>query len=80
MIMEKLTWDVVALLLVRYGIPTADAIVKEWLSGTPVTKEKWDAIRAIASLQARDLALQALTDAGIDPNSERAKTLLSLVG
>lgn len=77
--MEKqLTWDIVALLLVKYGIPTADAVVRKWLSGEPVTEAQWQEVRAVASQSARDVMLKKLTEAGIDPASEKGKMLLGL--
>lgn len=78
--MEKLTWDIVALLLVKYGIPTADAIVRKWLSGEPVTDTQWQEVRTVASQSARDVMRKKLTEAGINPESVEGVRLLNLAG
>ncbi len=76
--MQKLTWDTVALLLIQYGIPTADAIVRKWLNGEPVTEAQWNEIRAIAGQTAKDVTKRKLVEAGIDPESEQGKLIIGL--
>ena len=74
-----MTWDVIAGLIINYGLPFAEKMVALWSNKAPVTTTEWDALKALAGNNARTQMLAALARAGIDPNSPQGVALLSQV-
>lgn len=61
--------------------PAIAAMIASLLSkSTPPTQAQWDALGALCQRTATGIMTKVLTDAGIDPASEKGKAFLSLVG
>lgn len=73
-----MTWDVIAGLILQYGIPLAEKLWTKWASGNAPTQADWDELKQLAGQTAKDRMLLALFRAGIEPNSDQGKALLGL--
>lgn len=73
-------WDVLALLIVQYGLPLALKLAEKWESKEAVKPEELAELRALATHTPQTQMKDALSRAGIDPASEQGKVLLGLVG
>lgn len=71
-------WDVIAGLILQYGIPLAEKLWTKWASGNPPTEADWAELKAAAAETSKSRMLAALARAGIDPNSEQGKALLEV--
>lgn len=75
-------WTEIALLLAKWGpagIDLAQKLWEKWSSGKAPTTADFDELRAIAAKTAKSQMLEALTRAGIDPDSEQGRAMLALV-
>lgn len=72
-------WATIAGLILSYGLPFAEKVVLNWTNKNPVTVDEWNSLKALAQNNARSQMLAALSRAGIDPNSDQGKALLSQV-
>ena len=68
-------------LLIQYGLPFVDKIFTTWTTNpnTVVSLDEWNTLKALAQNTAKSQMLAALSRAGIDPNSDQGKALLSQV-
>lgn len=78
--MQKLTWDVLTMLLLNHALPVALKIAEKWGSKDEVKPEELVELRALGSQTPKSQMLDALTRAGIDPTDPKATALLALIG
>jgi len=76
--MPALSWEVVASLIVQYGIPFAESIVKKAESGSPPTTADFAELRALEGQTATDKMKAQLVAAGIPLDDPKAVALLAL--
>jgi len=72
------TWYIISSLIIKEGLPVAEAIFAKWTSGKAPTQTDFDELRAISSQSSTDRMKLALAKAGIALDSEQGKLLLSL--
>lgn len=73
-----MSWSVLLPLLIQYGLPVAEDIFNKVTTSAPVTAADFDALRAAASVTAKDRMKAQLTAAGIALDSPQAVALLAL--
>lgn len=72
-------WDVIAGLIIQYGLPFAEKLIEKWTTKTPVTIEEWNSLKALAQNTALSQMKAALARAGIPETDPRAIALLAAV-
>lgn len=70
-------WILISNLVVKEGLPLAEALFVLWQSKNDPTAEDFANLRKIASMTAADKMKEALTRAGIDLDSDEAKALVA---
>ncbi len=73
-----MTWELVASLIVKVGVPAAEAIVKKWEAGQAPTSSDFAELRALGEQDSVSVVKDILTAKGIDLESDQAKQLLAL--
>lgn len=74
-----MTWDVIAGLIIQYGLPFVEKMIALWQNKAPVTQAEWDSLKALAQNTALSQMKAALARAGIPENSPEAQALLAKV-
>lgn len=69
----------IADLILRYGLPFAEYLYNLSQKSGDVTPAEWAALKALANVTAKDVLLERLKVAGIDPASPQGVALLALV-
>lgn len=72
-------WDVIAGLVIQYGIPFTEYLVNKIATKEDVTPAEWAELKALANLTARQELINKLNAAGIPLDSQQAVALLALV-
>lgn len=70
--------EVIAQLILAYGVPFAQAFWKMMTQAGGPTDADWAALTALAAKRAQDQMQAALARAGIAPDSAQGKALLGL--
>lgn len=72
-------WATIAALVAQYGLPFAEFLITKINTKGTVTAEEWAALKALANIDSRQVLLEQLKAAGIDPTSPQGAALLALV-
>ena len=75
----KLSWEILAMLILKEGVPLAISLAKKWGTKTVPTDADYDEILAISRQTAEDRFKAQLISLGIPLDSEKAKDLLAQV-
>ena len=74
-----MNWEIIAMLILKEGLPLAQALVAKWASGTPPTAADFEDLQKLAKQTAYDRTIAKLGEMGISPESEEGKRILALV-
>lgn len=77
--MIALTWEEIAILIVRYGLPFVERLIANISKGGAPTPEEWAALAALAERTPEGLLAQAAQLAGIPFTDPRYQQILALV-
>lgn len=69
----------IASLIVTYGIPFTEYLIKLISNKTEVTAVEWANLKALASISAETETIDRLKANGIDPMSPQGQALIALV-
>lgn len=75
----KMSWEILAMLILKEGVPLAISLAKKWGTKTAPTDADYDEILAISRQTAEDRFKAQLISLGIPIDSEKAKELLAQV-
>lgn len=73
-----MTWELIAGLIIKVGLPLAEKIVQKWETGNPPTAADFAELRVAASEHASDRMKAALAAKGIPLDDPRAVEFLAL--
>lgn len=71
-------WDVLIPLIVKYGLPVAEALYKKWSSGTAPTEADFTELRSLLEVKAVDKVKEQLVKAGVPLDSPAAIALIDM--
>jgi hypothetical protein len=72
-------WDVIAGVIIQYGLPFAEKLISNWTNKNPVTVQEWNDLKALAQNSALSQMKAALARAGISESDPHAVALLAQV-
>lgn len=72
-------WAMIAGLVLKYGIPFTDYLVKKWSEKGEVTVEDWNEAKALGLQTPESLLTEVLISRGIALDSPKAKELFELI-
>jgi len=70
-------WDVIAGLVLQYGLPFVEKLIEKWSNKNPVTPEEWKDLVSLSQNNALSQMKAALARAGIAETDPRAIELLA---
>lgn len=74
----KMSWELLAMLIIKEGVPLAITLAKKWGTKTVPTDADYDEILAISRQTAQDRMKAQLVSLGVPLDSDKAKELLDL--
>jgi protein-tyrosine-phosphatase len=74
-----MTWEIIAGLILQYGLPLAEKLWQKYAAGNPPTEADWAELKALAAVSMRDKLTQAMVRNGIDLQGELATKLLASI-
>ena len=76
---QKMSWELLAMLILKEGVPLAIKLAQKWGTKTAPTEADYNEILAISQQTSKDRLSANLVSLGFPLDSERAKELLTLL-